>query len=109
MSSNLDTFVKETVASKPVVIWTKGWCGYCAKVKSLFKELSVDFLEIDLETKENGVALQETLKKLTKQSTVPSVWINGHFLGGNDDTQRSRKNGELKKLLDNAHVPYSNL
>jgi glutaredoxin 3 len=107
--SDMETFVKDTVASKPVVVWTRGWCPYCTKVKTLFKELSIDFLEIDLETRDNGNAVHEALKKITKQSSVPSVWINGKFVGGNDDTQRARKNGDLKKLLDNARISYSNL
>jgi len=105
----LETYVKETVASKGVVVWTKGWCPYCTKVKSLFKDLSVDYLEIDLEKKDNGPSIQQTLKLLTGQSTVPSVWINGKFFGGNDSTQNARKSGDLKKLLDSANIPYSNL
>jgi glutaredoxin len=36
---------------------------------------------------------------MTGQRTVPNVWVNNTFIGGNDDTQRKNKNGELAKLL----------
>ena len=36
----------------------------------------------------NGADIQNTLKSMTGQSTVPNVWINGKHIGGNDDTQK---------------------
>jgi glutaredoxin 3 len=44
------------------------------------------------------------LGKLTGDETVPRVFINKKFIGGGDDTERLHKNGELKKLLEDAQA-----
>ena len=44
-------------------------------------------------------ASQAYLGDKSGQSTVPSIWINGEFVGGNSDLQTKNSNGELKKLL----------
>ena len=46
-----------------------------------------------------GQQIQNELYKMTGQSTVPSVWINGQFLGGNDDTQKAYRSGVLTSSL----------
>lgn len=33
---------------------------------------------------DNGAEVQATLKQITGQSTVPSVWVGGKFIGGCD-------------------------
>jgi len=107
--SDLETYINETVAAHPVVVFLKDYCPYCHKVKALFKSIGVDIFEVDLEKLPNGSAIQSALKKKTNQSTVPSVWIGQKFVGGNDDTQNARSNGKLKQLLDSAGVKYSSL
>lgn len=42
---------------------------------------------------------QAYLADKSGQSTVPSIWINGKFIGGNSDLQAKNSSGELKKLL----------
>ena len=46
-----------------------------------------------------GHEIQRELAALTGQRTVPSVWINGQFLGGNDETQRAYRSGSLTASL----------
>jgi len=47
----------------------------------------------------DGPAIQDTLKSMTGQGTVPNVWINGTHVGGNDDMQAAFRSGELKKVF----------
>ena len=43
--------------------------------------------------------IQEALRRLTKQSTVPNIFINQKHIGGCDDTMALHKAGKLAPLL----------
>ena len=48
---------------------------------------------------DNGSDYQDVLEELTKQRTVPNVFINGQHIGGCDKTVELYSNGTLSKLL----------
>ena len=48
---------------------------------------------------DDGDEIQQCLYEMTGQRTVPSVWVNGQFLGGNDQTQQAWKSGTLTETL----------
>jgi glutaredoxin 3 len=48
---------------------------------------------------DDGPALQASLFKMTKQKTVPNVFVKGQHIGGNDDTQAAVKAGKLQEML----------
>ena len=56
----------------------------------------------------NGADIQNTLKSMTGQSTVPNVWINGKHIGGNDDTQKlgASKIKEMIAWLDQPSLSF---
>nr|QKY15263.1 glutaredoxin (GRX) [Polytomella parva] len=99
MSSKADT-IKSTVSSNKVVIYSKTFCPYCRKVKKLFNELKESPEVIELDKLDDGKDLQDTLKSITGKGTVPQVFVNGHFVGGCDDTYAAHQAGNLKPLLD---------
>jgi glutaredoxin 3 len=85
-----------------VLIWSKTYCNYCGRTKKLFsnpefKDVTVKIHELD--KMESGSAIQNTLASMTGQRTVPSVWVNGKFIGGNDDVQNAYKRGKLLPML----------
>jgi glutaredoxin-related protein len=47
----------------------------------------------------DGPEIQYELAVQTGQQTVPSVWVNGSFLGVNDETQKAYQTGQLTALL----------
>ena len=47
---------------------------------------------------DNGAAVQEALKDITKQSTVPNVFINGDHVGGCDSTLAAFSSGKLNQM-----------
>ncbi|MES2615551.1 MAG: glutaredoxin domain-containing protein [Bdellovibrionota bacterium] len=81
-----------------VTIYTKTVCPYCSLAKSLFKNLAVDYEEINLDGQD------ELRTKLSAENngfrTVPMIFIGNKFIGGFDDTQKLHKSGELKKMLE---------
>jgi glutaredoxin 3 len=82
-----------------VVVWSKSYCPYCTKTKTLFETLGVKAKIYELDERKDGANIQASLLEMTGQRTVPSVFINGKHIGGNDDTQGAAKSGELQKML----------
>lgn len=48
---------------------------------------------------DNGAAVQEALKDITKQETVPNVFINGDHVGGCDSTLAAFSSGKLSQMV----------
>ena len=91
-----------SICSCQVVVFSKSYCQYCAMTKSLFSKSEFNGLKvkvIELDQIKSGNDIQSTLVSMTGQRTVPSVWVKGTFLGGNDDTQRAYKSGKLQSML----------
>ena len=61
------------------------------------KGVNVVVHEIDAE--KEGYRIQQELYRMTGQRSVPNVFVNGHHVGGNDDTQRAFRSGALQELL----------
>lgn len=57
-------------------------------------------MTVELNTIAEGNQIQQELKSLTGQSSVPSIWIRGKFIGGNSDAQAAAKSGKLQELLE---------
>ncbi|KAI7753934.1 hypothetical protein M8C21_033133 [Ambrosia artemisiifolia] len=98
-ASSSVNFVKKTVSSHPIVIFSKSYCPYCKRAKGVFKELNVKPYVLELDDREDGSKIQDALSELVGRRTVPQVFINGKHLGGSDDTVEAYQTGELAKLL----------
>jgi len=97
--TDLEEAVQQTIAADTVVIYSKSWCPYCAHCKALFDDMSLPYTVVDLDQREDGEQLQATLLTMTQQLTVPSVFVSGQHIGGNDDTQQAARSGKLAELL----------
>ena len=94
-------FITRENASHQVTIWSKSYCPHCKATKELFKS-NPDVNDIaihDLDVIENGSLLQHYLKKVTESRTVPVVFVNNQYVGGNSDVQQLHQEGKLTKLL----------
>merc|ERR1712233_82336 len=78
--------IEGIVKQHRVVVFSKTWCPFCAKVKDLFKSKYINFFKVELDKDPQGELYQTILKEMTGQSSVPNVWINGNHVGGCDDT-----------------------
>lgn len=64
-----------------VVIYSTPTCGFCQLAKAYFKENNVVFEEKDVAT---DLAAREEMVKLTQQSGVPVINIDGETVIGFD-------------------------
>ncbi|XP_059461019.1 glutaredoxin-C4-like [Corylus avellana] len=92
-------FVKKTISSYKIVIFSKSYCPYCRKAKNVFKELKQVPHVVELDQREDGSDIQDALSDIVGRRTVPQVFINEKHIGGSDDTIEAYESGELAKLL----------
>ncbi|XP_010260953.1 PREDICTED: glutaredoxin-C4 [Nelumbo nucifera] len=97
--SSPDAFVKKTISSHSIVIFSKSYCPYCKRAKAVFKELNQVPYVVELDQRDDGQDIQDALKEIIGRRTVPQVFINGKHLGGSDDTVEAYESGKLAELL----------
>jgi glutaredoxin len=77
-----DVLIEKLTRNNFVTVFAKSYCPYSKRIKAFFLSMSIEFKAIDLDTLgDYGKEIQEKLKEKTGQSTVPSVWIHGKFIG----------------------------
>ena len=79
-----------------LTIYTKDYCPYCVKAKTLLSSLGVTYEEIDVTND------QDTLMKIMEKShmrTVPQIFLGDECLGGYSDIATLHEQGELTKKL----------
>ncbi|MGE0873470.1 MAG: glutathione peroxidase [Burkholderiales bacterium] len=81
-------------AKKPdqVAILTREGCSFCAKAKSLLKELGYDYAEVSLDHKVRS----KVVGAIAGAQTVPQVFVNGERIGGWEELERWAGAGQRK-------------
>lgn len=80
-----------------VEIYTKAFCGYCARAKSLLRDKGVAFEEYDITM--GGPKREEMLGRSNGGTTVPQIFIDGRHVGGSDDLAALNRAGKLDPML----------
>ncbi|KAI6218238.1 Glutaredoxin 2 [Aphelenchoides fujianensis] len=103
-------FVREEVAKKPVVVFSKSWCPFSRKAKQfLLYKYSVqqsDYSLFELDEHEHGDLIQDALQRETGGRSVPRVFVGGKFIGGGDDVERLHNEKKIAGLLREANVHF---
>ncbi|KAK6644320.1 hypothetical protein RUM43_000587 [Polyplax serrata] len=95
---------QQLIRDNLVTIFSKTTCPFCTRVKLLFKSLNISPLVYELDTEPDGQEIQNYLFELTKQRTVPNVFVQGKHVGGCDDTMKAYGNGTLNSMLKGGSV-----
>jgi len=71
------------------------------------KETGALYKEVQLDRESDGAQIRQELKKRTGRTSVPSIWIDGAYVGGLNDGGMGglatlAKSGELQGLLVKA-------
>ncbi len=79
-----------------VTIYTRPFCGYCARALALLSEKGADFTEI-----EAGMdpALRQEMMQRSGRSTFPQIFVGDQHIGGCDDMMALERDGKLDGLL----------
>ncbi len=81
-----------------VQIYTKTYCPYCDRAKSLLKSKGAAYEEIKVDDQPD---LYTELKKKTGMMTVPQIFINNELIGGYSELSALDQKGGLDPLLKN--------
>lgn len=79
-----------------MLMYTRGFCGYCAAARRLLADRGVEFKEIDV-TMDAG-ARREMMERSGRR-TVPQIFVGDHHVGGYDELKALDLSGELDALL----------
>jgi glutaredoxin 3 len=83
-----------------VVIYTRPFCGYCARALSLLSQKGVDFTEI--EAGMDPEKRREMVERSGGRNTFPQIFIGGTHIGGCDEMMALERAGKLDPMLEAA-------
>jgi glutaredoxin 3 len=82
----------------PVVeIYTKSFCPYCWRAKSLLESKGVAFKEIAVDF--GGAEKEKMVERARGRTTVPQIFIGQEHIGGCDDLMALESDGRLDVLI----------
>jgi len=105
MLDSLKSQIGYNIGSKTIFVVSKIKCRACVEAKALLNKLSSktgvkpSVLDLDNYPKQLVIAIINWLSSKTGIKTVPQIFINGEFVGGNDDVQNLHWKGQLLLLI----------
>jgi glutaredoxin 3 len=82
-----------------VVIYTRDFCGYCARAKALLDSKGVGYVEHN--ATRTPESRQEMIGRSNGGTTFPQIFINDRHVGGCDDLHALDRAGKLDPMLAN--------
>lgn len=79
-----------------ITIYTTAWCPYCIRAKMLLNNKGAEYTEIRID---QDPAKRQEMMELSKQRTVPQIFIGETHVGGCDDMFALEYRGKLDPLL----------
>jgi glutaredoxin 3 len=80
-----------------VEIYTKMFCPYCTRAKSLLASKGASFEEYDISL--GGPKRAEMLERANGGYTVPQIFIDDRHVGGSDELAALDRAGQLDAML----------
>lgn len=80
-----------------VTIYTRPFCGYCARALSVLEQKGADFTEI--EAGMDPAKRQEMMERSGGRATFPQIFVGDQHIGGCDDMLALDREGKLDPML----------
>ena len=79
--------IENFISSSPVAMYSFTTCPFCRKAKDFLEDQNITYtaIELDLLEDNKGNEIRAALGKITKRTSVPSIFINGEYIGGCND------------------------
>jgi len=110
MDSRIISHLESKIAKSRIFIVSKTRCPACIQAKDLFNKQALKtgivpiFFNLDKFSKWQVKMIVNHLSARTGRKTVPQIWVNGRFIGGNDDIQRINREGRLMSLISGTKL-----
>lgn len=82
-----------------ITLYTKDYCPYCVKAKTLLKRKGVEQHITEIDITHDEKLQQEMVTKSGGRRTVPQIFIGDTHVGGADDLYALDAAGKLDALL----------
>jgi len=105
VDSRIISHLESKIAKANIFVVSKITCGACIQAKDLFNKLASQtgvlpmVFELDKYSNQQVKMIIAHLSAKTSIKSVPQIWINGRFIGGNDDIHRIHREGRLVPLI----------
>jgi glutaredoxin 3 len=80
-----------------VTIYTRPFCGYCARALSVLGQKGADFTEV--EAGMDPALRREMMDRSGGRSTFPQIFVGEQHIGGCDEMLALDRDGKLDALL----------
>ena len=80
-----------------VEIYTKTFCGFCWRARSLLEAKGVEFREHVIDG--GGPKREEMIQRAGGRTTVPQIFVDGRHIGGCTDLLALERDGKLDSLI----------
>eukprot|EP00752_Nemacystus_decipiens_P007227 g6468.t1 len=93
--------VERNISTPGVLVFSKTYCSFCAKLKALLRDLRIPFRTEELDKTQGGAAMQLVLgsRPTSRCRTVPQLFASGQFIGGCSDALVLHSLGKLEPKL----------
>ena len=96
--------IENMVKDNRVMLFMKGTkifpqCGFSNTAVQVLRAVDCDFYTFDVLS---DPFIREGVKQYSEWPTIPQLYVNGEFVGGDGVVSQKFKNGELKELLGNT-------
>jgi monothiol glutaredoxin len=96
--------IAQQVRDNKILIYMKGtpdmpMCGFSYATVQVFRSLGVPFTTVNVL---DDPEIRQGIKVFSNWPTIPQVYINGEFIGGNDIIQELYQRQELQALVTAA-------
>jgi glutaredoxin 3 len=85
-----------------IEIYTKFFCPFCSRAKSLLASKGADYIEIDVSM--DPVLRRTMVDRSNGGATVPQIFIDGQHIGGSDELAALDARGGLDPMLGRPSV-----
>jgi glutaredoxin 3 len=83
-----------------IVMYSKGWCGYCDRARALLERKGANVREIKVD--EDPAEQQAMLSRTGGLRSLPQIFIGDRHVGGFSELYALDRTGELDSLLRRA-------
>ncbi len=79
-----------------VKVYSGRLCAYCMAAKRLLEKKGIEYEDVMVD---DNPTLRKEMERLSKQQTVPQIFIDEIHVGGYDDLAELHREGKLDDLL----------
>ena len=83
---------------KSITVYSGPMCGYCDAAKRLLARNNLEFINIDISTKDG--LRDEMINKANGRRTIPQIFFNDEHIGGYQELRELEKEGKLFSSLE---------